>query len=123
MNDCIFCKIAHEQKPERIHFEDNTVMAFDNIHPKAPVHILVIPKEHIQSIAHLEANHSDVIAKLIYTAKLIAGNLGLSGYKLIFNVGRQGGQAVDHLHLHVLGGWKSDDERAQGFIIDRLHHP
>lgn len=104
--DCIFCKLAHGEKPGRIHFEDDTVLAFDDIHPKAPVHILIISKEHIQSIAHLEADHSDTIAKLIYAAKRIASEQGLAGYKLIFNVGRGGGQEVDHLHLHLLGGWE-----------------
>lgn len=106
MNECIFCEVARSRKPERIHYEDDQVMAFDDIHPKAPVHVLVIPKEHIQSIQHLEANHSGVIAKLIYTAKRVAEARGLKGYKLVFNVGREGGQLVDHLHLHMLGGWK-----------------
>lgn len=117
MNDCIFCRVAHSQKPERIYFEDDVVMAFDDIQPKAPVHILVIPKEHIQSIAHLEANHSDVIAKLIYTAKRIAGAQGLDGYKLVFNVGRAGGQVVDHLHLHLIGGWAKAGDWKKGFSI------
>lgn len=105
MNDCIFCRVAHEQQPERIYYEDDAVLAFDDIHPKAPVHILVIPREHIQSIAHLEDNHSDVIAKLIYAAKKVAAGKGLKGYKLFFNVGREGGQVIDHLHLHLQGGW------------------
>ncbi len=109
MSDCIFCRIAHEEKPGRIYFEDDTVMAFDDIHPKAPVHILIISREHIQSIAHLEANHSDVIVKLIYTAKRIAAERRIAGYKLIFNVGREGGQVVDHLHLHLIGGWGKGD--------------
>ena len=121
--DCIFCKISQKVVPVLIVHEGGEVMAFGDIHPKAPTHILVIPKQHIQSIAHLEAGHAEVIAKLIYTAKRIAAEKGLKGYKLIFNVGREGGQAVDHLHLHLLGGWKSDAERAQGFIIDRLQHP
>lgn len=120
--DCIFCAIVRDQKPERIHFEDDQVMAFDDIHPKAPVHVIVIPKEHIPSIAHLAANHSNVISKLIYTAKRIAAEKGLQGYKLIFNVGRAGGQAIDHLHLHLLGGWGSDEERVRGFVIDRPQH-
>lgn len=103
--DCIFCKIARDEKPEMVYFEDRDVIAFDDIHPKAPVHILVVPKEHIQSIARLGTNHSDVVVKLIYTAKHIATEKGLEGYKLLFNVGRAGGQVIDHLHLHLLGGW------------------
>lgn len=73
------------------------------------MHILVIPKIHIESIAHLEENHSDIIAKLIYRAKQIAADKGLAGYKLVFNVGREGGQVIDHLHLHLLGGWGRED--------------
>lgn len=111
--DCIFCHIAHKEKPGVVRFEDDHVIAFDDIHPKAPLHILVIPKEHIQSIAHLEANHSDIIAKLIYVAKRIALDSGLEGYKLLFNVGREGGQIIDHLHLHLIGGWKRAEDRKE----------
>lgn len=114
--DCIFCKIARDEVPaEKIVAEDERVMAFNDIHPKAPVHILVIPKEHIQSIAHLENNHSDVLAKLIYTAKKIAEDRGLKGYKLVFNVGREGGQVIDHLHLHLIGGWEKPEDWKKGF--------
>lgn len=123
MAQCIFCDIARGGLPATIAFQDREVVAFNDIQPKAPVHILIVPREHIQSIAHLEANHNEVIAKLIYAAKHIATEQGLHGYKLVFNVGREGGQAVDHLHLHLLGGWKSDEERARGFIIDRIHQP
>jgi len=95
--------------PSSIIYEDNSVVVFKDINPKAPVHHLVVPKEHIQSIAHLEANHNEIISKLIYTAKDIAKKEGLSGYKLVFNVGREGGQVIDHLHLHLLGGWPSKE--------------
>lgn len=103
--DCIFCKIVQKNIPSEVIFEDNNVVVFKDINPKAPVHHLVVPKEHIQSIAHLEADHNDIISKLIYVAKDVALRLGLKGYKLVFNVGREGGQVVDHLHLHLLGGW------------------
>lgn len=103
--DCLFCQIAQNKIPSDIVFEDKHVKAFKDIHPKAPVHLLVIPKIHIQSIAHLADDHSDIIARVIYAAKHVAHTMGLSGYKLVFNVGREGGQVVDHLHLHVLGGW------------------
>ncbi|MDP3727339.1 MAG: histidine triad nucleotide-binding protein [bacterium] len=112
MSDCIFCKIAARSLPVEIVHEEGDVLAFNDIHPKAPVHILVIPKQHIQSIAHLEADHSDVLARILYAAKRIAAERGLEGYKLIFNVGRAGGQAVDHLHLHLLGGWSSAGDRS-----------
>ncbi len=107
--DCIFCKIARGEAPSDTVYEDAEVRVFKNIQPKAPVHLLVIPKIHIESIAHLAADHNDIIAKLIFTAKAVAYEAGLAGYKLAFNVGREGGQVIDHLHLHLLGGWK--DER------------
>lgn len=108
MINCLFCKIfSGEIKSETV-YEDGVVRVFKDIHPKAPTHLLIIPKEHIRSIAHLEADHNDTIAKLIYTARDIAVRLGLKGYKLVFNVGREGGQIVDHLHLHLLGGWSEN---------------
>lgn len=103
--DCIFCKIGKKEIPAEILYADESVMVFKDIQPSAPVHFLVIPKEHIQSIAHLEGNHRDILAKIIYQAKESAVKLNLAGYKLVFNVGREGGQIVDHLHLHLLGGW------------------
>lgn len=110
--DCLFCKISRNEIPAEVVFEDNEVKVFKDIHPKAPVHLLVIPKQHIESIAHLEDDHNDIIAKLIYTAKKVASDLGLKGYKLVFNVGREGGQVIDHLHLHLLGGWTKAEERS-----------
>lgn len=115
--DCIFCKIANHEKPEIVHYEDDEAIAFNDIHPKAPVHILVVPKEHIVSIAHLQANHAGVISKLIYAAREVASTHGLTGYKLVFNVGRDGGQIIDHLHLHLLGGWESPEDWKKGFQI------
>lgn len=103
--DCIFCSIVRGEIPATIVAEDEQILAFIDIHPKAPVHIVVIPKQHIQSIAHLEEDHNDVIVAIIYAAKRIAAEKNLEGYKLAFNVGRLGGQTVDHLHLHLLGGW------------------
>lgn len=117
MTDCIFCKITRKEVGAEIVYEDEAVVAFTDIHPKAPLHLLVVPKQHIQSIAHLEADHSEVIAKLIYTAKHIAAERGLAGYKLVFNVGREGGQMIDHLHLHLLGGWKKPEDWKKGFTI------
>ncbi len=117
MAECIFCNIANGESPATIVFQDREVVAFNDIQPKAPLHMLIVPREHIQSIAHLEADHSDVIARLIYTAKHIATAQGLKGYKLVFNVGREGGQAVDHLHLHLLGGWARPDDWKRGFQV------
>jgi len=103
--DCVFCKIVKKEISSEIVFETKDLIVFKDISPSAPVHYLVVPKEHIQSIAHLEGNHKDVLASLIYTAKDEAKKAGLKGYKLVFNVGREGGQVIDHLHLHLLGGW------------------
>lgn len=103
--DCVFCTIARKEIPAEIAMETDSLLAFKDIKPSAPVHYLVIPKEHIQSIAHLEGNHKEVLAGIIYASKDLANKLGLTGYKLVFNVGRDGGQVVDHLHLHLLGGW------------------
>lgn len=115
MADCIFCKIIKKEITADIFFENKDLIIIKDIKPSAPIHYLVMPKEHIQSIARLEGNHKDILASLIYTAKDMAEKLGLVGYKLIFNVGREGGQVVDHLHLHLLGGWSGQKE------IEDLH--
>jgi histidine triad (HIT) family protein len=108
--DCIFCKIANKEVPQQFVFEDGQILGFADIKPKAPTHYLFIPREHIESIMHLGENHSEIIAKLIYAAKQVAEGLGLKGYKLVFNVGREGGQVIDHLHLHLMGGWFDEKE-------------
>ncbi len=103
--NCIFCKIAAKEIPSEFLMENHQLMVIKDIRPSAPVHYLIIPKEHIQSIDHLEGNHKEIISALLYAAKDAAKKLGLKGYKLVFNVGREGGQVIDHLHLHLLGGW------------------
>ncbi len=110
MSDCIFCKIVKKEIPTEFAIDTDEILAFKDIRPSAPVHYLVIPKEHIQSIAHLEGNHKEILAGLIYAAKDLAVKFGLKGYKLVFNVGREGGQVIDHLHLHLLGGWPPPSE-------------
>lgn len=110
--DCLFCKIAAGEIPSETVFENADIKVFKDIHPKAPVHLLAIPAAHIESIAHLGENHDGIIARLIYAAKDSAARMGLAGYKLIFNVGREGGQAIDHLHLHILGGWAQDEQKS-----------
>ena len=121
MEDCVFCKITAKEINADIVYEDSKVVAFNDIRPSAPVHVLVVPKEHIQSIAHLESNHNEVISKLIFTAKSLAEKANLKGYKLVFNVGREGGQVIDHLHLHLLGGWnrKSDIDAMPNLGMDK----
>lgn len=109
MEGCLFCSIASGAIKTEMVFTDEAVCVFRDIHPKAPVHLLIIPREHIESVAHLEEGHAGIAARLIFTAKRIASEQGLSGYQLVFNVGRDGGQVVDHLHLHLLGGWKNGE--------------
>ena len=110
MGKCVFCRIGKKDLSADIIFENDQLVVFEDIKPAAPVHYLIVPKEHIQSIAHLEGNHKDVLASLIYTAKDLAKKMNLAGYKLVFNVGREGGQVVDHLHLHLLGGWTMEKD-------------
>jgi len=106
--DCIFCKISKGEIPSTKVFESDKVFAFLDINPKAKTHILIVPKKHIESIKTLQSEDKDIVVEMIFTAKEIAEKEELQGYKLVFNVGRDGGQIVDHLHLHLLSGDVSD---------------
>lgn len=108
--DCIFCKIGKREIPADVIFESGDVMVFADAHPKAPVHLLLIPKTHIQSVAHLSDIDGSIVSRLILTARDVAQKKGLVGYKLLINVGRDGGQVVDHLHVHLLGGWGKEEK-------------
>ena len=104
MTNCLFCKmVSGEIKPDTV-FEDDNILAFRDINPQAPVHILVIPKRHIATLNDLE--DAELSAQLLQTAVNLAKQEGLSedGYRTVFNCNRNGGQAVYHLHLHLLGG-------------------
>jgi histidine triad (HIT) family protein len=105
MKDCIFCKIGRGESGELI-YENKDVAAFNDINPKAPVHILIIPKKHITSLAELPENDGRICMELVMAAKKLAEEKGIaqSGYRLQINVGREGGQVVPHLHLHLIGG-------------------
>ncbi len=103
-SNCIFCKIINKEVPAKILFEDADLIILQDIKPSAPFHHLIIPKEHIQSVAHLKDEHKEIIAKLFFAARDNAKESGLKGYKTTFNVGREGGQVIDHLHLHLLSG-------------------
>ena len=94
--------------PSEAVYEDSKFFAFKDIHPKAPVHILIIPKKHIKTIGHIKSGDRELIGELFLAAKKIAKMQGVSesGYRLIFNAGKNAGQAVDHLHLHLIGGKK-----------------
>ncbi len=104
--DCIFCKIISGDIPSTKVYEDELVFAFKDINPEAPVHVLIVPKEHIESVAHLDVAHQPLIGHIHLIAKQIAENEGIdqSGYRLLTNIGKDGGQSVLHLHYHLLGG-------------------
>jgi histidine triad (HIT) family protein len=103
--DCLFCKIIAGKIPSDKVYEDEYVCAFKDIAPLAPVHILIIPKEHIGGADELSQTHADLTAKLILAAVKIARDLSLAeGYRLVTNIGEHGGQTVRHLHFHLLGG-------------------
>lgn len=103
---CLFCNIAQGKIPATIVHTDDKIMAFRDVAPQAPTHILIIPKKHIPTINALQPEDSPLIAHMIQTAKDIATKEGLteSGYRLVFNVNADGGQTVYHIHLHLLGG-------------------
>ena len=108
--DCLFCKIASGEVASETLYEDERTRAFRDIHPKAPVHILIVPKKHITSVADLAPDDAALVGELVLAAKSLAEREGLPGYKLVVNVGRDGGQVIDHLHLHLLGGWLKSQE-------------
>lgn len=109
--ECIFCKIASGEIPSDIIYQDEEFIAFRDIQPQAPVHVLVIPREHISSISDLTDAQASFTGRLILVAKRIAEKEGVeeNGYRLVINCGAEGGQVVPHLHLHILGGRKLSD--------------
>ena len=108
MSDCIFCKIVQKQIKSKIVYEDKYVLAFEDLNPKAPVHILIIPKKHLGRISDINEGNADLVGKLFLVAKKIAQEkeIEASGYRLIINCNEGAGQEVFHLHLHLLGGRK-----------------
>lgn len=105
-DDCIFCAIAAKKSPADYVFEDEVAVAFYDINPKAPVHVLLIPRQHITSLNEVDDSQSEVLGKLIVRAKTIAEKLGIdkSGYRVIINTGPDSGMVVHHLHIHIIGG-------------------
>lgn len=103
MDSCIFCKIAAHELQAAIQHEDEKSVAFNDIHPKSRIHILIIPKKHITTIAEMEEGDEKVMGHLIKVAKDLAKKFDCKGYKLLFSVGREGGQEVFHVHLHLMG--------------------
>ncbi len=106
--ECIFCNIINRKLPSEFLYEDDTVVVFKDIHPHAPIHLLIVPKKHIRSINDLEEDDKSIVSETIDIAKVMAVKTGISGsgYKLLFNVEKGGGQVIFHLHLHLMGGWR-----------------
>jgi histidine triad (HIT) family protein len=101
--DCIFCGIIRGEVPSRRVYEDDEVVAFADVAPQAPTHVLVVPRRHVRSLAELA--DQELAGRLLLRAAAVARDLGLTaGYRVVINTGEQGGQTVEHLHLHVLGG-------------------
>ena len=104
--DCIFCQIVDGEIPAKVLYQDEKVIAFPDINPLAPVHLLIIPRKHIPSLADLSEDDSSLVGEMVNIANQLAKREGISesGYRLAINCGQQGGQGVAHLHLHLLGG-------------------
>lgn len=106
--ECLFCKIVNREIPSEFLYEDDAFVVFRDINPHAPVHLLIVPKRHIRSINDLAPGDIDTVGRMFTIAKEMASQEGVnkSGYKLLFNVEKGGGQVIFHLHLHLIGGWK-----------------
>ncbi|MFI4956564.1 MAG: histidine triad nucleotide-binding protein [Gammaproteobacteria bacterium] len=104
MSDCIFCKIIAREIPADIVFEDDKLLVFKDIHPKAPTHLLLVPKQHVDSLAELTEKESELAAHLMLSLPRVAKQVGLKGFRTVINTGAEGGQIVFHLHAHLLGG-------------------
>ena len=103
--DCVFCKIANKELPAGVVYEDGEILCFHDLSPQAPVHVLIIPKEHIASLDDLSERHIELLGRMMSKVREIAALLGLeNGYRLACNCGKDGLQTVGHLHFHLLGG-------------------
>ena len=102
--DCIFCKIISGEIPSKKVYEDDQVLAFYDIEPKAPVHVLIIPKAHIAGVREINADNSAVVAHIFEVIAKLTKEQGLESYRVVSNIGEQSGQSVHHLHFHVLAG-------------------
>jgi len=104
MSDCLFCKFVNREFETKIVFENEHILAFNDISPQAPTHILIIPKKHISSINELSLDDKDIMGELMLAAKEIAKSLNLDSYRLVINTGESAGQSVFHIHLHLMSG-------------------
>jgi len=103
-SDCIFCKIVNGDIPSKKIYEDEDVIAFNDIRPIAPIHFLILPKLHIESLASCDVSHEKLLGKMLLLASNLAMKHGLKGFRSMINTGREGGQEVFHIHIHVFGG-------------------
>jgi histidine triad (HIT) family protein len=106
MESCLFCRIAIKELPSKMAYEDDRVVAFHDVAPQAPVHVLVVPRKHIATLNDVTPEDSALLAHMFTVARKLAGDLGVdqTGYRTVFNVNAEAGQTVFHLHLHVIGG-------------------
>ncbi len=106
MSDCLFCKILEGKVPAGVVYEDDNVLAFEDVNPQAPMHVLIIPRKHISTVNDLEEDDAIIIGQLYLAAKKIAVDNGVAedGYRMVMNCNEQAGQTVFHVHLHVLAG-------------------
>ncbi len=102
--DCIFCKIVSGVIPSKKIYEDDDVIVFNDIRPMAKVHFLIVPKLHVETLKDCDASHQELLGKMLLLAPKFAAEQGLKGFKTLINTGREGGQEVFHLHVHVFGG-------------------
>jgi histidine triad (HIT) family protein len=102
--DCLFCRIAAGEIPAQKLYEDEDAIAFQDIQPQAPVHVVLIPRKHIASLAHLSPGDERLIGHMHVVAKKLAEEKGLDGFRTVVNTGNDGGQTIHHLHMHLLGG-------------------
>lgn len=108
MNDCIFCKIINKEIPATLVYEDDDVIAFRDINPLTPVHILFVPKKHFDNILQVNEDNPTIISKIYFVINKVANTLGVAqdGFRVVVNCGKNGGQIVKHLHFHLLAGQK-----------------
>ncbi|HEK85371.1 MAG: histidine triad nucleotide-binding protein [Candidatus Saccharicenans sp.] len=106
MSNCLFCQIARKEIPAKIVYEDEEIIAFDDIRPQAPVHTLIIPREHISTLKEVSEEQSALLGRILLKARAIAAQKGIdqSGFRLVLNTGPDSGQEIFHLHFHLLGG-------------------
>ncbi len=106
MEDCIFCKIVNKDIPAELIFEDERILAFNDSNPQAPIHILIIPKEHFASLNDIPEEKKELLSHILLRARQIAQNIGIEekGYRIVLNTARDSGQEVFHIHFHLLGG-------------------